>query len=512
MNRQLEIDSKRLEILAKEAYDVLADRISYFNCEDSLIALKRFIKSMRSQRGAIFSFRGQTMGYHVFPFFIDLIVKYSTSLNSNRKFDDDTIAWLIDKHVNFPEMMQLKTGELNINKYVPEWLIRNGFEQLGFQEMTRTLIPRTLFLYLDIPKSAPTRHFKFIEAIEKVVNRQFKVSLEEVLLCTFTLGAIANSSDRFKGELTTDIEWMKPFLESDTLRIVRNHLTLSREKYQKKAKSEFSGNYTYIRTEPLLILRYPIIQYGEYYICPDYQLLLSRVTKLLHSWVYEYFVENGIEKEYPALFGEIFKEYIGILLKCCYGNENVHDIDELTVLSGKKADWVVISDDKAAIVECKFLRYPIELKETGNLDILESFIEKRISPAFEQLTHTESQWPLIITEIPNAKNVKLIHKIILIEDHFELGNRIIEFIPENEVISSLVKSGTQLMSVLELETIVTSNYANKFDPVINDKTHSSNRLFSYNRYIQTLSNFAHDENNILDQKFNNFFRRDNKNN
>lgn len=503
-------DIARLETLAKESYNVMAALVTNCGCEASLIYLKRFIKRMRSQKESVFTFRGQKMGFHVFPFISDLIIRHCTILMPTMLLDDNAIVSLIKRYHDFPEMLQLPLGRKNLDRYVPEWYIRTAFEQLSLQEMTSTLIPRALYYFREIPRLNPKRHRKFIKVVDEVIDVQFRVNLDDLLLCAFSLGAIANTADRFKDILSTDMRWMKPYIESDAMPIVRSHLTLSRDDYIRHAKSQFSGSYTYIRTEPQTILSYPIINLGEYDIVTDPHLLLARVTKHLHDSVYQYFIDNNRIQEYSSAFGEVFKDYIGILLKECYGCKNVFDLDEIDILEGRRADWLVIAGDHAGIFECKAQRYPKDLKRTGSLDILSSFFSERIGSALEQVNATESQWQKITDTIPQVKKAINICKIIVLEEHFQFANVVADFLPNNSIINEIKKSKTHIASTLDLETVLCSNYSSDFAHVFADWFGNLAESPTLEQHVRKLPKFNFNEDNILDRTFNNFFHTNHK--
>jgi len=508
MSNQLTEDTKRLEELASEAYEVMAGGVRGCDCFDSLVQIKRFIKKMRSQKKSpIFEFRNQSMGFHVFPFMIDLIMQNSTISLATQPFDENRIAWLIGRYVDFPDILQLKTGESNRNRYVPEWLIRAAFEQLSLQEMARTLVPRTLFLYREIPNNSSSKYYRFIQARDEVLKVQFRVNLEDVLLCTFVLGAIADDSDRFEEKLTTPIKWMKPFLESHAMPIVRSHLAVTRDEYIELSRKEFSGHFTYVKSESPILIEKPIIKFEKYYIAPEPFLLLVRVTKMLHDSVYQYFIDNNRLQEYTSNFGEVYKDYIGLLLRECFGDKNVFDLDTFKTLKGKKSDWLVICENEAGLFECKAQRYPKELKRTGSIEILDSFVNEKIGPALIQLQDTERQWNSIVTELPIAKQVSAIYKYIVFEEHFQFANHMQDFLENNPVVKEMTTSKTLLLSTLELETVACSNYASEFSKVFAAKSNGTNSDLALDQHVRGLPNFKFNPNNILDQKFNEFFHR-----
>lgn len=496
---------QRLEILAKEHYDTIAISLSHFGCMESLVLLKRFIKAMRSQKKPVFEFRGQSMGFHIFPFFADMIVTHCTSLLPSKRFTDDTFEWFIDKYIHYPEILQFVGSEEKINRFVPEWLIRNYFEQISIQEMTRTLVPRMLFFYKEIPESDNEKHGSFLKARDEVLTRLFRVSLDDVLLCTFSLGAIADTADRFPEVLKTEVEWMKPYVESDAMKIILSQLSLTRDEYIQRRSEGLSGKYTYIRSEPILIKKCPIVKFGDFYISPDPHMILARVTKYLHDSVYQYFLDNDRIQDYTSNFGEIYKDYIGLLLREHFGKKFIIDLDELDYIEGRKADWIVIIENTAIILECKAQRFPKDLKITGDLTVLESFVNERVDSAVDQLLNTSNQWALIKQNEVKLKNVNRYHKFIIFEEHFHLGNVIGDFLPLNLVIKKINKNNVKLISTLDLETIVTSKCDTNLSTIIENWFDNIKDSPTIEQYLHKQNGFHFTENNVLDKMFKSFF-------
>ena len=509
MNHPPMSDEDRLEISAAESYRLIADVLAKYACMDSLIQLKRFIKDLRAQRRATFTFRGQTMGYHVFPFIADMIVRHCTTfLVPRARMDENRFAWLIDKYVNFPDPLLLPNAAANLDKHVPEWFIRSAFEQLSRQEGNRSLVPRVLYLYDIIPKRDPSRHGKFIQTRDQVFGRQFRVSLHDLLLCTSALAAISSRADLLSDTLDTDIEWMKDRLQSDAMPIIRSQLTLTRDQYIEKFNVSFDQKYAYIKTTAPVIQWYPIVQFGQGCIVPDPHYLLDRVTRLLDNSFFQFHEDNDILQDYTGTFGEVFKEYIGQLLKECFGDENVIDLDCIGNLSLRRADWLVLSGRAAAIVECKSMRYPKLLKKTGDLNILTAFLDNNLAPALEQLEQTEQQWESIALQVPLARQVEEFYRFVVVQEHLEFVNRLSDFLTNSDTVRRCWETNTHIFSVLDLETAVMSNYAHDFRALFVAQVTSNPERIALDTRIRKLPGFQFTGDNFLDRKLNEYFHRE----
>lgn len=500
MDKQFHDDYERLKVLSKEAYGVMAHAVSRYHYFESLVLVKHILSQLRKDKKSFVIVEGQPIGFHVFPFIIDIIIKHASFLPSEQKIGHNILAWLNSRYVHYPDMLQLETGKREINKYVPEWLIKSSFEQLTIQEMNVTLIPRILFLYEEIPKKNRNKFIAFISVRDEVLRNQFRVNLDDFLLCAFSLGAIAATADRFEEKIKTEIDWMKPYIESDAFHLVRSQLSITREEYKKRADLSFSGNFVNIKTEPLIFYDYPILKEDNYYIAPDPHMILTRVTRGLHDSIYQYFIDNGRIQDYASTFGEVFKEYVGLLLKEIFQPENVYDLDSIES-EGKKADWLAIHENYAFIFECKAQKYPKEMKQTGSLDILTSFIEKKIKPAIDQIENSAKNMKSDFNIKQEFNKINTIKKYLVFEEHFQFANSLKDFLPEDKTLDYIEKKEIEILSLLDLETIVYSNYIHDIKNVFLKKFQSQEQN------VRKLPGFSFTEDNILKKKFDAFFHR-----
>ena len=212
-------DRKTQELDVRAAYQAMEDLVTVCDITTSLVYLKKLLRSFRSQRSNWFEFYGQKMGYHVFPFIIDLVIRNGTTLPTlaTKQLDDDLFEKLVDKYVHFPDPLSDPKTRQQLATLVPEWFVRTNYEQLEAQQPTDTIIPRILTLFRDIPNSDRTLHRDFIFARDLVLEKQFNVSLDELLYCAISVSHVANNNDFFGAQIDTDWEPMKKYVRSESM-------------------------------------------------------------------------------------------------------------------------------------------------------------------------------------------------------------------------------------------------------------------------------------------------------
>ncbi|GEM_PF-4910599 len=486
----------RLEILAEEEYLRIANEISNYDLVQSLVFIKNFIQQRRKIDHIFININGKVTGYHIFPFIIDLVLRHSTLLPGRNTFDLYVLEWLVEKHLNYPEMVHLIKNREDINKYVPETLIRYAFEQIPYQETNTSLIPRSYLIFKQIPEANSGKHKNFLNARDLVLNRLFRVDLDDIFYCSFTLAAIAEKSDFLGAGLTTEIDRFKKYVETDAIKIIRGLLTINKDEYISQGNSK--NSYIYKKYEYFQILKTPIVKINNCDIVPNVFIIPDRVTKLLNEYFIQYFYDNQRISDYTNHYGDVFKEYVGYLLDNCFINCLHIDLDAVDWMTGKKADYLMLNGDKATIFECKALKYPAELKRTGSLEILESFLVEKIAYAVDQCTETEKQIYANRNIIPEVSQIKYIYKYVVIEDSFEYINDIIDFIPDSGIAQRIMATNTQIMSILELETLVASNFASKYE-VLSEKSNAACRHLSFDKYLKGKKGFEYTRRSVLDE-------------
>ena len=186
---------------------------------------------------------------------------------------------------------------------------------------------------------------------------------------------------------------------------------------KKEERAKTFSKYEKYKFNPLLV--YPIIKgddnfnyYNDYqFFIPSILLLLNKVITGPYWIVRDYYKEKD-SKDFLDPFGHTFKEYTGDILKHCFENEKIHDLDEKHKdIDSKKADWWVELKDVDLIFECKASLFPQRIKQKFNLQEFEKWLQERdFSKAVNQLLETESL-------LPNKKKQKYFI-LVTLEDFY----------------------------------------------------------------------------------------------
>lgn len=502
-------DHDKLQLAALQHYRKMVKRVEKFNCLKSLVIIKINLDHNRKRDRFNFIFDGRKLGYHIFPFLIDLIIRYGNSVDSAPAIDNENLSWLIREYNSYPDILHYDTGKDNINKYVPEYLMRSVFEQFPAQEMDRTFVPRILYTYIEIPDGNPDKHKGFLDARDSVVNNYFQVSIEDLLLCSVLIATQSAMCDLLPEEPNIQIEVWKHHNTSDTMRRVHSLLTISLEQYRSESEKITLSNASIAKYLPPLFWQYPIICVDTSQVVPDWYAILANVTRRLHQHFYRFHIEqSGHPKVFTTAYGPVFEEYIGLLLKMSMPKCDLINLNSIDGIKGRFADWLLIAGHDALIVECKATRMSEELKTTGSQEAFEAILSIKFQPAIEQLEATETYLLNNCKSITPLNSVERFWKYIVIEDSFDLLNDLQKFLPESNIASLLQSSQIQLASSLDIEIVVESSKRGNFKEVFIDKFSAQSQKLSLENHVRQLPRFSFTKNSPLDKKFDEFFNFD----
>ena len=266
----------------------------------------------------------------------------------------------------------------------------------------------------------------------------------------------------------------------------------------------YTDDYSFFKLRRKVIEEFPILSVEGGNIAPNPFMIIDKVATRLHESFRAFFEQNNKLDDYTGPWGEVYKEYIGMLLKDCFGGTAVFDLDNILTDNMKKGDWLVQMDDCVALFECKAHGFAAELRSSGKLSVLDSFIEGRIAPALKQLLSTESRWPKIEAALNLPKGKQRIHKFVVLWDGFYFANVLSDFLPQNATLHALEVSGTLILSTLDLETLSFGNCSSKFGSIIDqwrDKIASRPTLW---RFLRELPTYKPREDSMLNTVYKDF--------
>ncbi len=472
--RVLNTSSDRPQVAAREAYDYMANHVARFNCLQALLVVKQNISHrLRILKENNWHFTQETILFP-FPFLIDLIVRHCTTMIPVAKFTESELVNLMDKYVNYSDPLLLCQDANEGRKRSNEYRVKMSFEQVRYQEATFSLFPRCLLLFQDVPDELikcyhqENKYRLFAEQCDRALQSYFKLSLEDILICGSALDFWFSENHFWSDDPGCEEFWLKEYVKSDRVHILAQHLTITREEYRTRQWLN-ENDYLSRKYENFPIFKFPIVEVEGKRIAPFPKLISERVTKLLYKDFYDFYEANEMLKDFGGSYGGIFEHYVGMLLRSCFGKGNVLHADEMFKGDERKADWIVIRDQTALLFECKILRYPPDLKNTGSLTVLAQFFEKEIIPKLEQCKATEDRLKggYYSNLIPSSIND--FYYIVVAEEHFEQANTVQDYLADCALVEKLNSYKWQLMSMLDLEQLESDTLHDDIQTVFVDK-------------------------------------------
>jgi len=274
----------------------------------------------------------------------------------------------------------------------PDFLLRTAYQEFPFQEGTRALIPRALYLYVDLDQRlAPDLDFGLSEQFQ----RQTGLTPQDYMVLGFICLVYAGKNQGYvNSEGITNINignlaiYTLPEKVSRFLDIVRcdiptfkHECRLARISDLYMEKHEFNP----LRKFPIVeIESWPRGSQPPFMMLPIPVLMLERLTEGIYWLLLDRFREDGRLNEFFRAFGALFQEYVGLhLARYCPENELLL---ETTYGQGEKfADWVILEGDTAVLIQCKTKRITSEVKTTMDIELLQEDLRKGIGEAVIQL-------------------------------------------------------------------------------------------------------------------------------
>ncbi|MGD0078105.1 MAG: hypothetical protein ABSB91_05705 [Sedimentisphaerales bacterium] len=209
-----------------------------------------------------------------------------------------------------------------------------------------------------------------------------------------------------------------------------------------------SGTYDSILGQNNLLppfVRYPIIETkatplagkGEVFLVLSQHLLHDKLTSGLYFYLIDRFNEGNNKNKFKEIFGYVFQEYIGELLRSYFDTWKV--IPEIKYKKeGRKiqdsVDWFIKKDDKLIMIEVKQSSIFLKAKQNPSIQEIISDLKKTVIRAIEQLNTTEedirsNKYP----ELCEFNNIKSFVKLIVVNDPLYNANYLVKKIMSKEV-------------------------------------------------------------------------------
>ena len=254
-----------------------------------------------------------------------------------------------------------------------------------------------------------------------------------------------------------------------------------------------SGTYENILGQDNLLppfVRYPIIATNatplagkdKVFLVVSQHLLHDKLTSGLYFHLIDRFNEGNKKNKFKEIFGHVFQEYIGKLLRYYFNTWKV--IPEIKYKKeGRKVqdsvDWFIKKDDKMIMIEVKQSSIFLKAKQNPSIPEIISDLKKTVIRAVEQLNATEEDIRVNNhPELCEFNNVKSFVKLIVVNDPLYNANYLVKKIMSKEVTDLKF----QIININEFEILLSNQKKSEslFD-ILCRKTVEDNEM-DFNEY------------------------------
>jgi len=483
INPNLRANSDILQLLRKPAGSVkeedLRNVLSRYNLRNSLITLgiaSWYIFSSDDPNNIGFAaHREPNTGIIVTQFALaylanillisganDYKSKYlSEEQNTEKQYNWTALCEVYNNYLVQPEYAD--KGAMNEDKF-RSLMVRMYSEQMPYQFHPISLIGRTIKIFNELLYKIDTKNF---ENLTKIFEEATGLSIYDYLRLATVVWFISKKAARFNMTMfmpAEEIPKLKDVLNEEKVIRFLNILKADYKTFRKKdgqMNKELDPKLTKTRFNPLFI--YPIIEtdiknIDAPYIVPNLSTYVKKAFWGLYWWFHNYFEERGEEqKEFRDYFGSVFQEYVGIILKGIYGDQNVHS--EIIYDKDKKfIDWWVERNNKIYLFEAKASQFALKSMQTGDKELVFKGEIKKIAEAFKQV-FKRVQDISKYEELSLFRNKKIIPIIVFMDMPFVSTDLYKSFISEalekfekEEQVDKLKEFQIYLMNIEDLES------------------------------------------------------------
>lgn len=301
--------------------------------------------------------------------------------------------WLILCNIYSNKLVQpeLKKnfGGMDKNKLLST-MIRMYFEQMmPYQFDSVSLISRTIVLFNDIAERINPTKFK---KLTEIFQNQTGLTIYDYLRLSMAIWAGAQKTATFRMDMFTQakITQMKDILTEEKFKQFLDILKADYKKFRDvdaNSNQKLNPDLTKTRFNPFHL--YPIIEtdtnnFGDPFVVPNFTCYAKKVFGGLYWWFHRYFEGQKKQLDFRNYFGDVFQEYVGIVLKNVFGEKNVHPE---VLYDGNKTfiDWWVERNDKIYLFEAKANQFSLASMQTGDIEIIINGEIKKVADAVEQV-------------------------------------------------------------------------------------------------------------------------------
>ncbi len=396
--------------------------------------------------------------------------------------NDNENLEMSDKQIELALKMCHKLFDNNCEKTrkkdAKEILTEISYRQFVFQQKNFNNFARNYYIYTDLWYRMPyARRIDVLSEIEAVIGVPYKHAV------FFAYALAGNKSGHF---WIYDEKAIEDLNEETDLAITPDS--------HRKFVSWCSGDYEAILSQenqlPPFVL-YPIIETktkpldnkNDVFMIVSQQFLHDKLTSALYFYLAERFKKGNRRNDFKEIFGHVFQEYVGELLRYYFNTWDV--ISEIKYKKGKlnsqdSVDWFVTKDDKLIMVEVKQSSIFLSSKHSPSIEEIISDLRKTIIHGVKQLKISESDIKSNkYQELHRFCNIKSFTKLIVVNDPLYNANLVVKTILQDEVDDL----NFQIININEFETLLSSqrNAESLFD-ILYFKAIGHNKV-DFNEYI-----------------------------
>lgn len=379
-------------------------------------------------------------------------------------------------------------------------LTKISYRQFIFQQKNFNNFARNYYIYSNLWSRVPSA--KCIDVLSEIED-EIGIPYDWAILFTYALAG--NKSGHF---------WI---YDKKTIEDVnkKTGLSLTVEAHKKFVKW-CSGSYNDIlkhKSELPPFVQYPLVETkimplankGEVFMIISQQFLHDKLTTGLYFHLMDRFRKGKKGNRFKELFGHVFQEYVGELLRFYF-----HSWDVISEIKYKKrkgnvqdsADWFVKKDNKLVIIEVKQSSIFLKSKQNPSMEVIVSDLKKTIIKAIDQLSVTEidikeKKYP----ELDIFNNIDSFVKLIVINDPLFNANFLVKTLLKNKIEDLTF----QIININDFETILSSqSHAESLFDVLYYKSLENNEM-DFNEYIYKIFPDAQSDIQFLKPTWEGFF-------
>lgn len=271
-------------------------------------------------------------------------------------------------------------------------MVHMYYEQMpDFQYSVDSMMARAITLFRDI---APHVTRPTIEPLPEILQKKAGLNPMDYLRLGFAVFVAAGQHHgaclNIEYLTGTSSPQLAPFMTDDK---VRSFLAMVAADYptfralDEHHNADLDPKLTKYRFNPLFA--YPVIktQLGDKpYVIPNVPIYLRKAYLGLYWWYHHYFEKEGHTKDFRDYFGDVFQQYVGVILKEMYGAEAVQG----EIVYGGKAkqrfiDWTVERNGKLYLFEVKAFQFSLDSLRIATPEILRREIDTKVVDSVEQV-------------------------------------------------------------------------------------------------------------------------------